>query len=170
MQNNKRFLNIIFAFVLFVILSGACSTKSYAATEYDVWVNGDRFSSDKTEIPCGSGTATYDAGTKTLTLKNATITEFGKIIVDETTRIPCYIGANDDLTIKLVGENKAELSDSSKYGDGAGIVLNGDYKLVVTGSGSLSMDWVSRGIRTGDSNTRSGELKIDSTNIKIKTV
>lgn len=46
----------------------------FATEEYMLWVNGERFSSSKLEIVCGDGIAIYDTTTKTLTLKDATIT------------------------------------------------------------------------------------------------
>ncbi|MGI6099118.1 MAG: hypothetical protein ACOYD3_05070 [Kiritimatiellia bacterium] len=48
-------------------------TAAVQAVEYDLWVNNERFTSDKLTIQCGPGTAVFN-GTSTLTLNSALIT------------------------------------------------------------------------------------------------
>lgn len=43
-------------------------------TQYDLFVNGEQFTSEKLTIECGEGTATYDPTTQTLALNSASIT------------------------------------------------------------------------------------------------
>ena len=43
-------------------------------TQYDLFVNGEQFTSDNLTIACGEGTATYNPDAQTLTLSNASIT------------------------------------------------------------------------------------------------
>lgn len=40
-------------------------------TQYDLFVNGEQFTSEKLTIECGEGTATYDPATQTLALNSA---------------------------------------------------------------------------------------------------
>ncbi len=61
-------------FMLTIMLIGFVGINNVKAAEsYGLWVNGEEFTSEKTIINCGSGTATFDNSTKTLTLNNATI-------------------------------------------------------------------------------------------------
>ena len=65
-------------------------------TQYDLFVNGEQFTSEKLTIECGEGTATYDPATHTLTLDNASITnaiDYGGI----------HSNLTGDLTIALQG-------------------------------------------------------------------
>lgn len=43
-------------------------------TQYNLFVNGEQFTSDNLTIACGEGTATYDPDAKTLTLSSASVT------------------------------------------------------------------------------------------------
>ena len=69
--------------------------------KYPLFVNGEQFTSEKNTITCGSGTASFDVATSTLTLDNATIENMGGNYG--------YGGAINsglaELTIKLVGNN-----------------------------------------------------------------
>lgn len=58
------------AFAMAMLPAMAFADTSY----YDLYVNGERFTSDNLAIECGEGTATYDPATQTLTLDNASIT------------------------------------------------------------------------------------------------
>ena len=75
MKFRKRLFSFVIAIILAIFMNGTAAFNSYAATVYDVWVNGEQFTSVRTSITCGSGTAKFDASTNTLTLTNATITE-----------------------------------------------------------------------------------------------
>ena len=62
-------------FILTIALIGFIGINNVNAEEnYGLWVNGEEFTSEKTTINCGEGTATYVPETNTLTLNNATIT------------------------------------------------------------------------------------------------
>ncbi len=62
-----------------VMVAGLLPTVAFAAENYNLYVNGEQFTSEKLSIACGEGTASYDPNTKkTLTLNNATITNGGK--------------------------------------------------------------------------------------------
>ncbi len=65
-------------FICLVMAVGLLPTVAFATENYNLYVNGEQFTSDKLSIACGEGTASYDPNTKTLTLNNATITNGGK--------------------------------------------------------------------------------------------
>ena len=58
------------AFAMVMLPASAFADTLY----YDLYVNGEQFTSDNLTIECGEGTATYDPATQTLTLNNASIT------------------------------------------------------------------------------------------------
>ena len=95
------------------------------ASQYDLFVNGEQFASDKLTIECGEGTATYDPATQTLTLNNASITntaDYGGIDSKLTS----------DLTIALQGNNRITFDDNM------GIMAAGNVE--ITGPGSLEIN------------------------------
>ena len=74
-------------------------------TQYDLFVNGEQFTSEKLTIECGEGTATYDPATHTLTLDNASITnaiDYGGV----------HSNLTGDLTIALQGNNSIPLANN----------------------------------------------------------
>ena len=93
-------------------------------TQYDLFVNGEQFTSEKLTIECGEGTATYDPATHTLTLNNASIANtagYGGIASNLT----------GDLTIALQGNN------SITFDDNMGIMAAGNVE--ITGPGNLAI-------------------------------
>ena len=94
-------------------------------TQYDLFVNGEQFTSEKLTIECGEGTATYDPATHTLTLDNASITnaiDYGGI----------HSNLTGDLTIALQGNNSITLDDNM------GIMAAGNIE--ITGPGNLAIN------------------------------
>jgi len=55
-------------FICLVMVAGLLPTVAFAAENYNLYVNGEQFTSEKLSIACGEGTASYDPNTKTLTL------------------------------------------------------------------------------------------------------
>ena len=53
----KRSLSILFGLIMVIALIPA---TVFADTGYDLYVNGEQFTSEKLSIKCGDGTATYD--------------------------------------------------------------------------------------------------------------
>lgn len=94
-------------------------------TQYNLFVNGEQFTSDNLTIACGEGVATYDPDAQTLTLSNASITN-----------VLGYGGINSQLTgdldIVLQGENRITFDDNM------GVMATGNIEL--SGSGSLTID------------------------------
>lgn len=125
---------------------------------YPLFVNGERFRSDKLTIACGDGTAMFDPDTNTLTLTNATITEYGGKYG--------YCGAInsgfENLTIVLVGE-----STINSEGDS----INSDVgcNLVITGDGTLTTNnQMDLGRASGyGGNNDTGDLVIDGATVNV---
>lgn len=116
---------------------------------YDLYVNGERFTSDNLAIECGEGTATYDPATQTLTLDNASITNAlgsGGI----------YSGLTSDLNIVLQGENRITFDDNM------GVMATGNIEL--SGSGSLTIDVAGE---TRDGISAAGNVSVHGTTLNI---
>ncbi|MGO5362626.1 carbohydrate-binding domain-containing protein [Collinsella bouchesdurhonensis] len=116
---------------------------------YDLYVNGERFTSDNLAIECGEGTATYDPATQTLTLDNASITNAlgsGGI----------YSGLTSDLNIVLQGENRITFDDNM------GVMATGNIEL--SGSGSLTIDVAGE---TKDGISAAGNVSVHGTTLNI---
>ncbi len=159
-----------FAFYADIINPG--STKIYALS-----VNGKRFSKDALSIPCGSGTASFNPETNTLTLSSATITKTSNDYFMPLTKTENGVWPSpnvavrsglDKLNIVLVGENKIYCPNSEDgfFGEDypgyiiQGIQTSGD--LNISGSGSLSVQTYDyTGIDCG------GNLKIDTTSVNF---
>ena len=109
---------------------------SKAVQNYDLYVNGEQFTSEKLSIACGEGTASYDPDTKTLTLNNATITKGGKS--DENPKYGIRVVGDTDLTIKLSGTNSIALAN------GGGIFADGssdNYNIIGDGKLTIDVKW-----------------------------
>ena len=133
------------AFAMAMLPAMAFADTSY----YDLYVNGERFTSDNLAIECGEGTATYDPATQTLTLDNASITNAlgsGGI----------YSGLTSDLNIVLQGENRITFDDNM------GVMATGNIEL--SGSGSLTIDVVGE---TKDGISAAGNVSVHGTTLNI---
>ena len=129
----KKLLAIIISIVMVV---GLLPTVAFAAENYDLYVNGEQFTSEKLSITCGEGTASYDPNTKTLTLNNATITNGGKS--DESPKYGIRVVGDTDLTIKLSGTNSITLDN------GGGIFADGssdNYNIIGDGKLTINVKW-----------------------------
>lgn len=120
-------------------------------TQYDLFVNGEQFTSEKLTIECGEGTATYDPATQTLALNSASITN----AVD-------YGGINSkltgDLTITLQGSN------SITFDDNMGIMAAGNIE--ITGPGNLAIN-VDGETKDGISVTGNGNVSVRETSLAV---
>lgn len=119
-------------------------------TQYDLFVNGEQFSSEKLTIECGEGTATYDPATQTLALNNASITNAAD-----------YGGINSkltgDLTITLQGSNYITFDDNM------GIKALGDIE--IQGPGSLAINVAGE---TMDGISVAGDVSVRATSLAVK--
>ena len=119
-------------------IDGGTSNPGYlSAGEYNLWINGTQLTAanagNLSVIDGVSGTVKYNAGTKTLTLDNATITN-----TESAGR--CIRSEIDGLTIALKGDNTltADQNSSSRTMD--------VYTTTITGPGSLEVTSGYRGI------------------------
>ncbi|MDO4477695.1 MAG: cell wall-binding repeat-containing protein [Lachnospiraceae bacterium] len=108
-------------------------------TEYDLWVNNERITSDHLTVACGEGTAVYDPAQNTLTLTDAFIRN-GCEIKD----LSCGIySALDNLTIVAKGDSNYIIVDGgegiSTYDmDDSGNPIS--HNLSIKGDGKLSIE------------------------------
>ena len=127
----------LFAILLSIVMvAGLLPTVAFAAENYDLYVNGEQFTSEKLSIACGEGTASYDPNTKTLTLNNAAITNGGKS--DENPKYGIRVVGDTDLTIKLSGTNSITLDN------GGGIFADGssdNYNIIGDGKLTINVKW-----------------------------
>ena len=124
---------IISFLISLIIIIGLLPAAVFAQENYGLYVNGEQFTSEKLTVACGGGTATYDPGTKTLTLNNATITNGGKS--DESPKYGIRVVGDGNLTIKLMGTNIISLTD------GGGIFADGSSNnFKITGDGKLTVN------------------------------
>ncbi len=120
-------------------------------TQYDLFVNGEQFTSEKLTIECGEGTATYDPATQTLTLNNASITnaaDYGGIKSKLT----------GNLTITLQGSNYITFDDNM------GIMASGN--VAIQGPGSLTIN-VAGETMDGMSVAGAGDVSVRGTSLVI---
>ena len=155
LEKIKLFLGIvIIAVAMFIIMP----INVFATTDYEIYVNGEQFTSEKTTINCGDGTATFDISTNTLILNNATITKrYGYQYAVINSEI-------SNLTIQLIGNN---VIDGNK-GEYDGIGADGGSNVVIVGDGNLTIKDVYYGTYIGDYSVPGGNLKINNTTINIE--
>lgn len=146
----KRSLSILFGLIMVIAL---IPVTVFADTGYDLYVNGEQFTSEKPSIKCGDGTATYDPDTATLTLNDAAITKGGT-----NNNYGIIMTGNTNLNIVLSGTNSIDLQE------GGGIIASSDVK--ITGSGKLS---VTAGGEYFDGISVAGNVRIsDNADVEIK--
>lgn len=118
-------------------------------TQYNLFVNGEQFTSDNLTIACGEGVATYDPDAQTLTLSNASITN-----------VLGYGGINSQLTgdldIVLQGENRITFDDNM------GIMATGNIEF--SGSGSLTINVAGE---TKDGISAAGNVSVRATTLIV---
>ncbi|MDO4983914.1 MAG: InlB B-repeat-containing protein [Eubacteriales bacterium] len=153
----KRILGLFLCLVMCLSLM-PMSAFATETVSYDLWVNEEQFTSDKTSIACGSGTATFDVDTNTLTLVNATIDKYiqdGWDYYSIRSKLP-------NLTIDLVGYNTI---DGKNMADG--INAAGGCNVIIKGSGTLTINNAYYGIYIGYYDTPGGDLKIENTTVTV---
>ena len=147
-------------FICLVMVAGLLPTVAFAAENYDLYVNGEQFTSEKLSITCGEGTASYDPNTKTLTLNNAAITNGGKS--DESPKYGIRVVGDTDLTIKLSGTNSITLDN------GGGIFADGssdNYNIIGDGKLTIDVKWDALYTLNGNISISEG-AELDITSVK----
>ena len=153
----KKLLAILLSMVM---VAGLLPTVAFAAENYDLYVNGEQFTSEKLSIACGEGTASYDPNTKTLTLNNAAITNGGKS--DESPKYGIRVVGDTDLTIKLSGTISITLDN------GGGIIADGscdNYNIIGDGKLTINVKWDALYTLNGNISISEG-AKLDITSAK----
>ena len=120
-------------------------------TQYDLFVNGEQFTSERLTIECGEGTATYDPATQTLALNNASITnaaDYGGIKSKLT----------GNLTITLQGSNYITFDDNMGIMASGNVAIQGPGSLAIKVAGE-TMDGMSV---TGDVSVRGTSLAVNA--------
>lgn len=133
----KKTLALLLAMIMVMTVFPVTSYASYG-----VYVNG----SSASTVTCGSGTASWNSSTKTLTLNNATITQNSGSSSEYYAGI--YFGSDiSNVTIMLVGDNTISTStyqNSSSYAtiyaENANITI-----MSADGTGSLTLDGIYEG-------------------------
>ena len=156
----KREIGLLLALMLLMSLLPVGAMASGGEEDLpltELWVDGvDILTATNNTVTCGSGTASYDADSNTLTLDNAKITDAH--------RDGFGIFATGNLTISLSGESTISGSDIKD-----GIVVFGS--LDITGSetstvSSLTVTGSRSGIMVGNPNA-DNDLNISGSNVTV---
>ena len=134
----KRIFSILLTLAL--LLGTAVFTAipaSAAVHNYGIYVGGIQVNEDNAADVLEDGTVSYDPTTNTLTLNNATITEFfTEEFFGEDTYFGIYCEANE-FNLQLVGENTIYLSEGKDNDSYYAVYSSG--AMNVGGNGSLSV-------------------------------
>lgn len=147
MSKTRKLMGLAAALAFAMVMLPASAFAD--TTQYDLFVNGEQFTSEKLTIECGEGTATYDPATHTLTLNNASIANtagYGGIASNLT----------GDLTIALQGNN------SITFDDNMGIMAAGNVE--ITGPGNLAIYVAGE---TKDSLSVAGDVSVRGTSLSV---
>lgn len=147
MNKTRKLMGLAAALAFAMVMLPASAFAD--TTQYDLFVNGEQFTSEKLTIECGEGTATYDPATQTLALNNASITntaDYGGI----------HSKLTDDLTITLQGNNSITLDDNM------GIMAAGNIE--ITGPGNLAINVAGE---TRDGLIVAGDVSVRATNLAV---
>lgn len=150
MSKTRKLMGLAAALAFAMVMLPA--TAFADTTQYDLFVNGEQFTSERLTIECGEGTATYDPATQTLALNNAAITnaaDYGGIKSKLT----------GNLTITLQGSNYITFDNNM------GIMASGN--IAIQGPGSLAIN-VAGETMDGISVTGAGDVSVRGTNLVIK--
>lgn len=147
MSKTRKLMGLAAALAFTMVMLPASAFAD--TTQYDLFVNGEQFTSEKLTIECGEGTATYDPATHTLTLNNASIANtagYGGIASNLT----------GDLTIALQGNN------SITFDDNMGIMAAGNVE--ITGPGNLAIYVAGE---TKDGLSVAGDVSVRGTSLSV---
>lgn len=149
MSKTRKLMGLAAALAFAMVMLPASAFAD--TTQYDLFVNGEQFTSEKLTIECGEGTATYDPATQTLALNNASIANtagYGGIASNLT----------GDLTIALQGNNSITLDDNM------GIMAAGNIE--ITGPGNLAIN-VTGENKDGISVAGNGNVSVRETSLAV---
>ena len=149
MSKTRKLIGLAAALAFAMVMLPAAAFAD--TTQYDLFVNGEQFTSERLTIECGEGTATYDPTTQTLALNNASITNAAD-----------YGGINSkltgNLTITLQGSNYITFDDNMGIMASGNIAIQGPGSLTINVAGE-TMDGMSV---TGDVSVRGTSLAVNA--------
>jgi uncharacterized repeat protein (TIGR02543 family) len=119
----KRIFSI--ALILCMLLS-LLPANALAAEDYELYINNFRFSSSNLTYTSGSGSATYDPGTKTLTIKNLSLSTGGVNTIIESGISGLTIKIDGTLTLNLLASKVVNGVDYGKIRTNYGIAVLAD--------------------------------------------
>ena len=147
MDKTRKLMGLAAALAFAMVMLPASAFAD--TTQYDLFVNGEQFTSEKLTIECGEGAATYDPATQTLALNNASITntaDYGGI----------HSKLTGDLTIALQGSNQITFDDNM------GIMAAGNVE--ITGPGNLAIYVAGE---TKDGLSVAGDVSVRGTSLSV---
>lgn len=147
MSKTRKLIGLAAALAFAMVMLPAAAFAD--TTQYDLFVNGEQFTSERLTIECGEGTATYDPATQTLALNNASITN----VADQGGIASNLAG---DLTITLQGSNYITFDDNM------GIMASGNVE--IQGPGSLAINVAGENM---DGISVTGDVSVRGTNLVI---
>lgn len=147
MDKTRKLMGLAAALAFAMVMLPASAFAD--TTQYDLFVNGEQFTSEKLTIECGEGTATYNPATQTLTLDNASITN----AID-----------SGGIHSKLTGDLTIALQDSNSitFDDNMGIMAAGNIE--ITGPGNLAINVAGE---TRDGLSIAGDVSVRETSLVI---
>ena len=148
MSKTRKLIGLAAALAFAMVMLPAAAFAD--TTQYDLFVNGEQFTSEKLTIECGEGTATYNPATQTLALNNASITNAAD-----------YGGINS----KLTGDLAITLQESNyiTFDDSMGIKALGNIE--IQGPGSLAINVAGE---TMDGISVAGDVSVRATSLAVK--
>lgn len=135
------FSTILACLLVFGLLSAGPLTDQAQAKKYKIWVGGKQVTSKNAKHVLGNSKVKYNAKTRTLTLKNATIKGVRKFKQQgKNYYVAIANTSSKSLKIKLVGKNKVCAKRKSNAAYSAGIAtLTTTKTTTIYGSGSLTV-------------------------------
>ena len=149
MSKTRKLIGLAAALAFAMVMLPAAAFAD--TTQYDLFVNGEQFTSERLTIECGEGTATYDPETQTLALNNASITN----VVDYG-GIASKLAGN--LAISLQGANYITFDDNTGIKASGNVEIQGPGSLTINVAGETMV-----GISvTGDVSVRGTSLAVNA--------
>ena len=119
----KRIFSI--ALILCMLLS-LLPANALAAETYHLYINNFQFSSSNLTYTSGSGSATYNPGTKTLTIKNLSLSTGGANTIIQSGISGLTIKIDGTLTLNLLASKVENGVDLAKVRTNYGIAVTAD--------------------------------------------
>ena len=119
----QRILSI--ALILCMLLS-LVPVSVFAATNYELYINNFQFSSTNLTYTSGSGSATYDPGTNTLTIKNLSLSTGGANTIIQSGISGLTMKIDGTLTLNLLASKVENGIDLGKARTNYGIAVTAD--------------------------------------------